>query len=151
VLDKQKCLDALAALRHAKWFQVWRNSSFMFNKDKRTKHEIILFSLVSVKFNLGFISRMVEIQGDNFGACWFVGVRSHSERNQYLLLLKFTYCSLKCCNVTKLNKWQLSHCITFAVVLFIVTGFFCWRYSCRTWTSYTVIPLFFTNALSTFL
>lgn len=22
VLDKQKCLDALAALRHAKWFQV---------------------------------------------------------------------------------------------------------------------------------
>lgn len=23
VLDRQKCLDALAALRHAKWFQVW--------------------------------------------------------------------------------------------------------------------------------
>lgn len=22
VLDKQKCLDALASLRHAKWFQV---------------------------------------------------------------------------------------------------------------------------------
>lgn len=22
VLDRQKCLDALAALRHAKWFQV---------------------------------------------------------------------------------------------------------------------------------
>lgn len=38
VLDKQKCLDALAALRHAKWFQVWRNSSSMFkSRQKKTK------------------------------------------------------------------------------------------------------------------
>lgn len=28
VLDRQKCLDALAALRHAKWFQV--GTSFYF-------------------------------------------------------------------------------------------------------------------------
>lgn len=28
VLDRQKCLDALAALRHAKWFQV-RNIIFL--------------------------------------------------------------------------------------------------------------------------
>jgi len=23
LLDRQKCIEALAALRHAKWFQVW--------------------------------------------------------------------------------------------------------------------------------
>lgn len=30
VLDRQKCLTALASLRHAKWFQVWLLSLFVF-------------------------------------------------------------------------------------------------------------------------
>lgn len=55
VLDKQKCLDALAALRHAKWFQVWRNSSFMFkSRQKKIKCQIKLYfsALCLSSFNL---------------------------------------------------------------------------------------------------
>lgn len=39
VLDRQKCLTALASLRHAKWFQVWILSLFV------SKPEVV-FSLV---------------------------------------------------------------------------------------------------------
>lgn len=39
VLDRQKCLTALASLRHAKWFQVWILSLFV------SKTEVV-FSLV---------------------------------------------------------------------------------------------------------
>lgn len=48
VLDRQKCLTALASLRHAKWFQVWILSLFV------SKTEVVLSSAVcSFVFYLG--------------------------------------------------------------------------------------------------
>lgn len=48
VLDRQKCLTALASLRHAKWFQVWILSLFV------SKTEVVL-SLVLRSVLLSFI------------------------------------------------------------------------------------------------
>lgn len=44
VLDRQKCLTALASLRHAKWFQVWILSLFV------TKTEVVLSLVLCYMF-----------------------------------------------------------------------------------------------------
>lgn len=31
MLERQKCLEALAALRHAKWYQVWTSFDLHFS------------------------------------------------------------------------------------------------------------------------
>lgn len=62
VLDRQKCLDALAALRHAKWFQVWHFPLYFAALCKIWIFEQVLFSFVySVPSACFFIIQFVNI------------------------------------------------------------------------------------------
>lgn len=47
VLDRQKCLTALASLRHAKWFQVWILSLFVSKTEVVLRLVFMLFVLLS--------------------------------------------------------------------------------------------------------
>lgn len=52
VLDRQKCLDALAALRHAKWFQV--RNIILLSYCSLMRCIIHLFSPLFVFYTFGF-------------------------------------------------------------------------------------------------
>ncbi len=72
VLDRQKCLDALAALRHAKWFQVWN---------------IILLSSRSLMRYIPFfvhLSCLVFLFLNFKPQSWFLGGKSGT-RMQYII------------------------------------------------------------------
>lgn len=53
VLDRQKCLDALAALRHAKWFQV--RNIILLSSCSLMRCIILLYSFVCVFTHLVFL------------------------------------------------------------------------------------------------
>lgn len=61
VLPKAKCLEALAALRHAKWFQVWiiwKRSSQFANANER-----LIF--MNIWWNFGGYSLVIFLKSDD--------------------------------------------------------------------------------------